>query len=235
MTNSTLIGPLDVARSFAATLVRPVGLRVGALRARPKQPLHLYDFEGCPFCRKVREALTYLDLEVIVYPCPKQAPTYREQVKLRGGVYQFPYLDDPNTNIQMYESDTIIRYLFDTYGNGRRPLWLSLGILTNLGAALPGLFQGHRGVRYQASRLPVRPLELYGYEGSPYCRLVRETLSSLELPYLLHNVASGSPSRLTFVERSGKMQVPYLFDPNTDIAMFESRDIVAYLEDTYAV
>ncbi len=230
-----MVGVLDVAASFAATLVRPVGLRVGALRARPKQPLHLYEFEGCPFCRKVREALTYLDLDVLIYPCPKRGPHFREQVKLRGGTYQFPYLDDPNTNIQMYESDAIIRYLFDTYGNGRRPVALSLGPLTNLGASLPGLFRGRTGAYYRASRLPKRPLELYGYEASPYCRLVREVLSSLELPYLLHNVASGSPSRSHFVERSGKLQVPYLFDPNTDIAMFESRDIVAYLEATYAI
>jgi glutathione S-transferase len=29
------------------------------------------------------------------------------------------------------------------------------------------------------------------------------------------------------------MQVPYLFDPNTGREMFESADIVAYLEETY--
>jgi glutathione S-transferase len=28
--------------------------------------------------------------------------------------------------------------------------------------------------------------------------------------------------------------VPYLVDPNRDVAMFESADIVAYLERTYA-
>jgi glutathione S-transferase len=62
---------------------------------------------------------------------------------------------------------------------------------------------------------------------------VRETLSELELPYLLHNVARGSPSRVAFVERSGKMMVPYLVDPNTGTEMFESADIVRYLERTY--
>ena len=36
-----------------------------------------------------------------------------------------------------------------------------------------------------------------------------------------------------FVARSGLMLVPYLVDPNTDTAMFESADIVAYLEETY--
>ena len=30
------------------------------------------------------------------------------------------------------------------------------------------------------------------------------------------------------------MQVPYLVDPNSQIAMFESADIVEYLNETYA-
>ena len=37
------------------------------------------------------------------------------------------------------------------------------------------------------------------------------------------------------VELSGKMQVPYLVDPNTGIEMFESTDIIAYLEATYGL
>ena len=68
---------------------------------------------------------------------------------------------------------------------------------------------------------------------SPYCRLVRERLCELELPYLVHNVARGSDKRAAFVERSGRMMVPYLIDPNTSIEMFESADIVAYLEESY--
>jgi hypothetical protein len=31
-----------------------------------------------------------------------------------------------------------------------------------------------------------------------------------------------------------RMQVPYLEDPNTGTAMFESTEIIKYLEDTYA-
>ena len=63
---------------------------------------------------------------------------------------------------------------------------------------------------------------------------MRETLCEYELPYVLHNVAKGSPSRAALIERSGKMMVPYLEDPNTGTRMFESRDIVRYLETTYA-
>ena len=50
---------------------------------------------------------------------------------------------------------------------------------------------------------------------------------------MLHNVARGSTRRDAFVAMSGKMQVPYLKDANTGAAMFESKDITAYLEGTY--
>lgn len=39
---------------------------------RPLKPLELYEYEACPFCRKVREALTMLDVDAIVYPCPSK-------------------------------------------------------------------------------------------------------------------------------------------------------------------
>jgi len=47
-------------------------------------------------------------------------------------------------------------------------------------------------------------------------------------------VGRGSPSRPAFAERSGKMQVPFLVDPNSNVEMFESADIIAYLEERYA-
>ena len=42
-------------------------------------------------------------------------------------------------------------------------------------------------------------------------------------------------NRKRLVERTGRMQVPYLVDPNTGEEMFESAHIVAYLERTYAI
>jgi glutathione S-transferase len=86
-----------------------------------------------------------------------------------------------------------------------------------------------------ATLLRLGSLELWSFEGSPYCRLAREALCELELPYVLHNVAKGSPGREAFVKRSGKMRVPYLADPNTGREMFESADIVRYLNDTYGM
>jgi Glutathione S-transferase, N-terminal domain len=37
---------------------------------------------GCPFCRKVREAITLLDLDVMIYPCPKGAVSWRGLMEL---------------------------------------------------------------------------------------------------------------------------------------------------------
>lgn len=227
---------LDVATSLGVTLLRmPAGLSVGALGKRPEQPLRLYEFEGCPFCRKVREALTMLDLEADVFPCPKGGERFRSEVVRLGGKAQFPFLVDPNRGKSLYESDDIIRHLYREYGDGRVPWVLRLGPLTTLSAGLAGALRAGRGSYYRKARAPERPLELWSFEASPYCRIARETLCSLELPYRLHNVGKGSPSRAAFVERSGRMMVPYLVDPNGGVEMFESAEIAAYLERTYAL
>jgi glutathione S-transferase len=230
-----MIRPLDVATSVLTTLGRlGTGASVGALGRRPAQPLELYEFEACPFCRKVREALTILDLDAIVRPCPKGGPTYRPRVREQGGRELFPYLVDPNTGAAMYESSDIVAYLFAEYGDGRVPTALALGPATDVSSVLAGLPRLGAGSRYRRARSPAQPLELYSFEASPFCRIVRETLSSLELAYLLHNVAKNSPRRDAFAARSGRMMVPWLVDPNAGIEMFESADIVAYLEATYA-
>jgi glutathione S-transferase len=225
---------LDVLSSIAATLARAAqGMRSGRLGRRPAQPLLLYEFESCPFCRKVREALTVLDLEVDVRPCPKGGRRFRPELIARGGKAQFPYLVDPNTGKEMYESDAIVRYLFAEYGEGPPPAML-LGQLPVLGGAIASGLRFGLGTNAEPSQAPSLPLELWSFEASPFCRIVREKLCTLELPYRLHNVGKGSPSRDAFALRSGKLQVPYLVDPNTDAALFESAEIVDYLERTYA-
>ena len=84
------------------------------------QMLKLYDLEGCPFCRLAREALTELDLDVEIIPVAKGDTETREALKALGGKVQMPYLIDPNTGVQMYESFDIVNYLYDQYGNGRK-------------------------------------------------------------------------------------------------------------------
>jgi len=225
---------VNVTLSYAASVARfGLGQYVGTLGKRPEQPLELYEFENCPYCRKVREALSVLDLEAVIYPCPEDGTRFRPRAVELGGKQQFPYLVDPNTGQRMYESNAIVRYLFETYGDGKVPTGLALGPLTTASSMLASWTRAFGGSRAKPSRAPEKPLELWSFEVSPYCRIVRETLCRLELPYLLHNVAKGSPRREAFIARSGRMMVPYLSDPNTRAAMFESSDIVAYLEKTY--
>ena len=174
-----------------------------------------------------------LDLDADIRPCPKNGPRFREEVKRRGGRLSFPYLVDPHTGSEMYESDDIVRYLYSRYGQGEIPRWLSGGVMTNFSSALANLPRPARGVFYRPARQPAQALELWSFEASPFCRIVRESLTTLELPYRLHNVAKGSRQRQAFVARSGKLQVPYLVDPNEGVALFESAAIVGFLEETY--
>ncbi|XP_029117231.1 uncharacterized protein [Elaeis guineensis] len=158
------------------------------LGPRPEKPIEIYEFESCPFCRKVREIVSILDLDVLFYPCPRNGPNFRPKVLQMGGKQQFPYLVDPNTGVAMYESDDIIKYLVKKYGDGTTPLMLSLGLLTTLTAGFAMIGRMGRGSMYTPSKLPPVPLELWAYEASPFCKIVREVLVELELPHLLHRL-----------------------------------------------
>jgi glutathione S-transferase len=76
---------------------------------------------------------------------------------------------------------------------------------------------------------------IQGYESSPFCKIVREKLVELEIPHLQKSCARGSDKRNELLKKTGYFTVPYIEDPNTGVAMFESSEIVAYLEKTYAV
>lgn len=229
-------------------------------RRQPKKPLELYDYEASPFCRLVREALTEMDLDAMIYPCPFGGERFRSRVQQLGGRQQYPFLVDPNTGKQFYESHGIVEYLAQTYRGrvrGTRGLRRSFTVATGtLAAVARGGRSGFRGSRARPSKAPEQPLELYSFEASPFSRLVREVLCELELPYLLRNTGKarwediGPPwirarffagteiigrNRLALQARTGRVQVPYLIDPNTGIEMYESKEIIRYLEATYAV
>ncbi|KAF3441651.1 hypothetical protein FNV43_RR15566 [Rhamnella rubrinervis] len=205
------------------------------LGPRPEKPIDIYEFEGCPFCRKVREIVSVLDIDVLFYPCPRNGPNFRPKVAEMGGKQQFPYMVDPNTGVSMYESDDIIKYLVGKYGNGNVPLMLSLGLFTTLTAGLALIGRSGKGTSYSPSKLPPKPLEIWAYEGSPFCKYVREVLVQLELPHLQRSCARGSPKRQILYDETGRFQAPYLEDPNTGVKMFESAEIVEYLLATYAI
>jgi glutathione S-transferase len=207
----------------------------GTVSKRPKQSLEIYEFEACPFCRKVREAVSILDLDVVYYPCPRGGPTFRTKVQEIGGKQQFPFIIDPNTKTSMYESDDIIQYLFKTYGSGEVPALLRPGLLTTLSCGLGMAFRITKGAKFQEAKPAAKPLVLWAYEGSPFCKIVRERLVELEIPHVLKSAARGSPKRNELLKKTGRFQVPYIEDPNTNTSMYESFEIIKYLDKTYAI
>lgn len=224
------------ALSVAATLFRlGFGVAQAPRRKSAVDRLVLYDFEACPFCRKAREALSHLGLEVEIRPVGKGSPR-REELRKRGGKVMVPYLVDPNTTTEMYESEDIVRYLYTTYGDGEVPALHRLGPLNTLLSFGASAVRAQHGVAATVKRdsPPPRLLELYNMESSPFCRKVREVLVELDLPYICKNAPQGSEVRDELRERGGKVMVPYLVDANTGTAMYESEDIVRYLQKTYA-
>jgi glutathione S-transferase len=232
---------LNNVHSFVASAFRGTrGLRVRPSAQsdppRPEQLLEVFEFESCPFCKKVRETLSELDLAYIARTAPHGGSSTRQALEDRTGTQQFPFLIDPNTGTELFESEDIIDYLFQTYGDGRAGWQRALAPLNSATAAMSSAVRPRGGRvepgcagREQPAERPV----LYNFEASPYCRKVREKLCSLNLNYEVRNVAKQSARRPELVERGGQMMVPYLIDPNTGAEMYESDDIVDYLAETY--
>ncbi|KAI2508034.1 glutathione S-transferase [Fragilaria crotonensis] len=212
---------------------------------RPKKPLILYEYPASPFCKRVRETINLLDLTVEYRPCPGARAGFADELFDRSGRRTVPYLVDPNTGVEMFESGDQIEYLLETYGPpaesfDRKALWpitfegFSIG--TSVAAAV---LQDMPGARRQEDARPdntkMIPLELWGYECSPFVAPVREKLSTLCLPHVFVSCSRGSENRNKMIEKTGRFQVPFLVDPNTGIEMFEGAEIVKYLDQVYTV
>lgn len=225
--------PLDLLTSRVASAVRAgQGRTVGVLGPRPTHRLTLYDVEGCPWSRPVREALTTLDLEALILPCPIGGTRFLGELERVGGKGSVPYLVDPGAGVAMYESDAILDHLHRSYGAEPAARGSRSPIL-RWAAPIIRLARQDRGTHARPSRAPPEPLELWAFEACPFCRIVRETLCELELPHIHHPLGKGSPARPEFRAANGKIQVPFLVDPNTGVRMFESADILVYLEERY--
>ena len=76
---------------------------------------------------------------------------------------------------------------------------------------------------------------MWSYEGSPFCKVVKETLCELELQHVQISCPRGSPNRQVLFEKTGRFQAPYLEDPNNGVNLFESAAICEYLKKIYGV
>ncbi|MGQ3328504.1 glutathione S-transferase N-terminal domain-containing protein [Halorubrum sp. FL23] len=79
--------------------------------------LTLYELEGCPYCAKVKTKLADLGLEYesVLVPRSHGERTEVEEISGQTGV---PVLVDEANGIEgMSESDDIVEYLDETYGD----------------------------------------------------------------------------------------------------------------------
>jgi glutathione S-transferase len=203
----------------------------------PELPLILYDDEQSASCRIVREACSILSLPVTFRPTG--GALFRAELKNKYGVKQAPYLIDSNTGKEVAGGwQKILDYLFLKYGGGPIPphldprragllasAWLSLNI-----AKLSGWSHQTR-----LSKKLEKPLVLWMYEGSPFCKQVRDLLNALEVEHTVIYTPRGSPNRQKLYMKTKRVQFPYLEDPNTGVALFESDAIAEYIEKVYAV
>mmetsp|Transcript_59365 Transcript_59365/g.141120 ORF Transcript_59365/g.141120 Transcript_59365/m.141120 type:complete len:346 (+) Transcript_59365:2-1039(+) len=207
---------------------------------RPSAPLVIYEYDGSPFCRKVREACSVLALTVEYRPCPGARHGFAAELQAKGGKMTVPYMEDPGAGVAMYESDDIINYLFDKYGPGADKVPFALKgtfavVTCGIAAALRGFPGGKPAPGARADNTEMQSIEMWGYEGSPFVALVRTKLVELCLPHRVVYVPRGAPGRDILAQRNAptRFQVPYIEDPNTGVNMYESPDICKYLDDVY--
>ena len=80
-------------------------------------------------------------------------------------------------------------------------------------------------------------IEIYHAERCPYCIKVRQYLENAGVAYISKPVPLGSRTSVLkdeLLKVGGKTQVPFLVDPQRDVKMFESDDIIAYVQRHYA-
>jgi glutaredoxin len=79
-------------------------------------------------------------------------------------------------------------------------------------------------------------LALYQYHACPFCTKTRRAIHRLNLPIELRDAQNDPEHRRTLEDRGGKIQVPCLHiqEPGEERWLYESRDIIDYLEGRFA-
>lgn len=197
---------------------------------KPKKPLILYETEGNSDCRKVREVLSALDIPVIVKPCPSGRYGWSDdQARITNGERTLPFLIDPGSMYQfnLRGSKEITPYLFENYGPGADNIPKNLAGSGGKGGG------GKLAKNARVDFIKIKPVTLYMFEGCKACDPVRKTLEGLGISHKIIFCAKGSKNRAAIEKKFKTFQVPYLVDPNTKCDLFESKDIVNYLNEVY--
>ena len=76
-------------------------------------------------------------------------------------------------------------------------------------------------------------LTLFYKPTCPFCQRVLGEAESMGLQMNLRDISADTVARDELIEKGGKQMVPYLVDDERGISMYESGDIVAYLQEHY--
>lgn len=85
-------------------------------------------------------------------------------------------------------------------------------------------------------------LELYQAEGCPYCQKVRDEMTHLGLSFVAHNPrfpgdiggdVTNEQTHRQMLDVGGQDQIPFLVDHHRGETLYESDDIVNYLQEHY--
>lgn len=76
-------------------------------------------------------------------------------------------------------------------------------------------------------------LTLYYKPSCPFCVRVLAAIERMQVEVNLIDINTDSKYRDELIEKGGKKQVPYFVDDEKDVAMYESDDIIEYLENNY--
>lgn len=169
-----------------------------------------------------------LDIILEIRPCPGLKGYSDTLATATVGKRTIPYLNDSNGmfNFKGSGGKDIIDHLFDAYGPGKDSK--ERAKFKGSGA---GSGQLNKFARVDNSKM--KSIILYGWEGASACKPVRAKLNELGLAHTLITCASGSQNRRSLETKTKIFQVPYIEDPNTNVKMFESKEIVAYLQQVY--
>ncbi len=72
--------------------------------------------------------------------------------------------------------------------------------------------------------------ELFELERCPYCLKVMHFMDEKGIKYTKHDITNPSEEE-TLIRLGGKRQVPFLYDKNSGLKMYESADIIEYLSN----
>jgi len=248
----------DTLTSGLASIVRlPFGTIVSSpypMKDAPKI-VALYDMEGNTDCRLVRERISELDLDVeTVIPAGDNSRAVTDSAyeyyegDAAKDIPRLVIVDESGKRVYTGRDD-VLGCLTDKFGP-RKPIVEEseeelkkkvVDALVFLSEPLPSFLRFRRALdvagcaRSLETPRPSKPLILYSYEGNQFCRLVREVLSELDIPYELKSAGKGSSKRAELAKiTGGSTQCPFLIDPNTNTKMQESKDIIEYLYKNYA-